>query len=62
MTMDNLTGLLGTVIVAGVALKVADRMFPAQETSAPRRATRRGKAKRRTRVMQGHPGNFSNLF
>lgn len=69
MTMDNMTNLLGTVIVAGVAMKVADRMFPApqQQRAAParRRTTRRTTSRRpvrRTRAVQGHPGNFGNLM
>jgi hypothetical protein len=66
MTMDNMVNLIGVTVAAGVVTKVASSMFPQQQQAAPtrRRTTRKGKRPpvRQARAVQGHPGNFSNLF
>ena len=55
--IDDMTGLLGVTIAAGVVTKVAQSMFPAPQQAAP---TRQRKSKRSRRSLN-HPGNFSNI-
>jgi hypothetical protein len=59
---DFLGGLIGTVIVGGIAMKVADRMFPSPQR--PTKRTSKAKtiyAKGRARKLN-HPGDFSNVL
>jgi len=58
--LEAMTGILPTVVVAGVALKVTERLFDGRR---PRRESRpRRRQRTRSRVSTGISfGNFSNL-
>ena len=59
--IDDMTGLIGITMAAGVVQKVTNSMFPTpQQPQAPVRRTR--KAKKATRNNHNHPGNFSNVL
>lgn len=58
--LEAMTGVLPTVLVAGVAMKMADKLFPSQH-SQPRRAPRRTSRRRSRRTGGTGIGNFSNL-
>jgi len=53
--IDTMTGLLGTVVAAGVVTKVTQSMFPAQ-----RQSTRKARKSKKLRRLN-HPGNFRNV-
>ena len=58
--LEAMTGILPTVLVAGVAMKMTERLFPSPN-SQPRRASRRTSRKRSRRTHGTGVGNFSNL-
>jgi hypothetical protein len=67
--LDAMTGVLGTVLVAGVAMKMANSLFPSpapqqRPQRVQRVATRRNQRGRRLiqdRSTFNHPGIFGNV-
>jgi len=61
--LEAMTGVIPTVFVAGVAMKMADRLFSSQESyreRRPRRSRRQRPYRQERRTGMGF-GNFSNL-
>lgn len=58
--LEAMTGVLPTIMVAGVGMKMVERLFP-DRRSQPRRAPRRTSQRRSRRTRRPGIGNFSNL-
>ena len=58
--LEAMAGVIPTVFVAGVGMKMVERLFPDQR-SQPRRAPRRTSRKRSRRTSGTGVSNFSNL-
>lgn len=56
--LDSLTGLIPTVVAAGVVTKVTQSLFPGQQQPvSSKRVPKRSKKSKKG----NHPGNFSNI-
>ena len=60
--LSAMTGLIPVTVGAGVVMKITERMFPQQQSRAPRRQRQERSYRRTGRdVFDVGFGNFSNL-
>ena len=58
--MNDMSGLIGTVVGAGVVMKITNSMFPTPQQPSKSRVYH-SKSKKKKNGRYGHPGNFNNV-